>query len=428
MTRICVIGAGSSGIAACQVLNARGIAFDCYEKGSQIGGNWRYMNDNGMSSAYRSLSVDTSRERMSYRTFPMADHYPDYPHNSQIAAYFDEYADYFGFRRHITFNTEVTNVARALDGGWDVTIDGERTRRYDVVLVANGHHWCATLPSFPGEFEGEAIHSHHYKTPDPYADANVLVVGFGNSAVDIACETSRVSRMTFLAVRRGAHVIPKYIAGKPVDLLSRPTASRLPISIQRFFFARMVKLVQGETVDFGLPRPDHKLLEAHFTVSSELLTRIGHGRVTPKPNVERLEGTRVRFADGSSEEIDRIVYATGYRISFPFLPDELMPVKDNHVSLYRHVVHPQLPGLYFIGLIQPHGAFMPLAEAQAEWVADIVEGRARLPSPEDMRRAIDRERRRIARRYVSSPRHTIQVDFYPYLRTIARERRRTMRV
>jgi dimethylaniline monooxygenase (N-oxide forming) len=428
MSRVCVIGAGSSGIAACQVLKARGIAFDCYEKGSGVGGNWRYMNDNGMSSAYRSLSVDTSRERMSYRTFPMSDRYPDYPHNSQIAEYFDEYVDHFGFRENIHFATEVTSVVPAPEGCWDVTLDGSLTRRYAAVMVANGHHWSTKLPDFAGDFAGETIHSHHYKTPDPYTDCNVLVVGFGNSAVDIACETSRVSRMTYLAVRRGAHVIPKYIAGKPVDLLSRPVASRLPIAVQRFFFARMLKLVQGDMQDFSLPKPDHKLLEAHFTVSTELLNRIGHGRVIPKPNVERLEGKRVRFTDGSTEQIDRIIFATGYEISFPFFPPGLVDASDNQISLYRHVVHPQLAGLYFIGLIQPHGAFMPLAEAQSEWVADILEEKARLPAVERMQKAIAREQKRIARRYVSSTRHTIQVDFYPYLRTIARERRRAIRV
>ena len=423
--KVCVIGAGSSGIASCQVLHARGIPFDCFEKGSQVGGNWRYMNDNGVSAAYRSLFINTSRRRMAYSTFPMSDDYPDYPHHTQIVRYFDDYVDHFGFRDRIHFRTEVTSVEPADDGaGWNVaTYDGE-TLRYAAVLVANGHHWDPRWPDFPGEFSGEATHAHDYKTPDGFEDRNVLVLGIGNSACDIACETSRVSRTTYLAMRRGAHVLPKYLKGAPTDELATEVSSRLPLAVQRGLYSVILKQAQGDMTDYGLPEPDHKLLEAHPTISAELLARIGHGRVRPKPNIERLEGSRVRFTDGSVEEIDRIVYCTGYRITFPFLSDEILSAPDNRVPLYRRVVHPERPGLFFIGLVQPLGAIMPLAEAQSEWVADLLEGKASLPSRREMRDVIRREDERMEKRYVTSKRHTIQVDFFPYLRTIRRERRR----
>jgi hypothetical protein len=178
---------------------------------------------------------------------------------------------------------------------------------------------------------------------------------------------------------------------------------------------------------YELPTPDHKLLEAHPTISADLLSRIGHGRIAPKPNIELLEGDRVRFVDGSVEQVDRIVYCTGYRISFPFLPEGLVDAPDNRIPLYRRVAPPDLPGLYFIGLIQPLGAIMPLAEAQSEWVADILEGASALPDPERMRKAIEKDDEQVRRRYVRSPRHTIQVDFYPYMRTLERERKRGRR-
>ena len=424
MEPVCVIGAGSSGIASCQVLHARGIPFDCFEKGSEVGGNWRYLNDNGMSSSYWSLFINTSRDLMAYATYPMPDDYPDYPHHTQIAKYFDDYVDHFGFREHIRFRTEVTNVERAAEGGWNVTLDDGETRRYGAVMVANGHHWDPRRPDFPGEFHGDAIHSHDYKTADGYEGKNVLVLGIGNSAVDIACETSRVSKMTYLAMRRGAHVIPKYIKGKPTDELNTPLLSRLPIPVTRWFYGRLLRQVQGPMENYGLPTPDHKLVEAHPTISSDLLPRIGHGRITPKPNIERLEGDRVRFADGSVEAIDAIVYATGYRITFPFFDEGLLNAPENQIPLYRRVVHPDLEGLYFIGLLQPLGAIMPLAEAQSEWIADVLEGQTPLPARERMVKTIEREDRRMRKRYVRSPRHTIQVDFYDYLRTIDRERKR----
>jgi hypothetical protein len=294
-------------------------------------------------------------------------------------------------------------------------------------MVANGHHWDPKWPDFPGEFYGEVVHAHHYKTPEGFEGKRVLVLGIGNSAVDIACDTSRVSEMTFLAMRRGAHVIPKYVRGKPIDELAPPALTLLPSFIGRKMFERVLRQVQGEMTDYGLPRPDHKIGQAHPTVSSELLVRIGHGRITPKPNIERLEGEGVRFVDGSVERIDRIVYATGYRISFPFLRPELIEADGNRIPLYRKVVPPDLPGLYFIGLVQPLGAIMPLAELQSKWVADLLEEKAHLPSPERMRKAIERDWKRMQKRYVTSTRHTIQVDFYPYIRELVRERKRGRR-
>ena len=426
---MCVIGAGSSGIASCQVLAARGIPFDCFEKGSEVGGNWRYMNDNGMSAAYRSLFINTSRRRMAYATYPMPDDYPDYPHHTQIAKYFDDYVDHFGLRDRIRFRTEVVRVEPAGDArggraGWAVTTDDGETRHYAAVLVANGHHWDPRWPEFPGEFNGEAIHAHDYKTPEGFEDRNVLVLGIGNSACDIACETSRVSRMTYLAMRRGAYVIPKYLKGQPTDELATSLTTRFPLAVQRGLYGWLLQQAQGRMEDYGLPKPDHKLLEAHPTVSAELLARIGHGRIQPKPNIERLEGDRVRFVDGTTEQIDRIVYCTGYKISFPFFAEDLVSAPDNRLPLFRRVVHPERDGLYFIGLVQPLGAIMPLAEAQSEWVADLLEGKAALPTRREMRKVVEREDRRMQKRYVTSKRHTIQVDFFPYLRTIRRERRR----
>jgi cation diffusion facilitator CzcD-associated flavoprotein CzcO len=410
------------------VHQARGIEFDCFEKGSGVGGNWRYGNDNGMSSAYRSLFINTSRAMMEYATYPMPDEYPDYPHHTQIARYFEDYVDHFGFRDRIAFRTEVTRVQPVGDR-WEVTLDGGETRSYDAVIVANGHHWDPKYPEppFPGQasFTGEQLHSHWYREADErFVDRRVLVLGIGNSATDIASETSRVSRMTYLATRRGAYVLPKFIGGVPLDQLAPSWANRLPFQLTRPLLMKQVNQVQGTMESYGLPQPDHKLGQAHPTVSADLLDRIGHGRITPKPNIERIDGSTVHFVDGSSEQIDTIVWCTGYRITFPFLDDSVIGTAGNQVSLYRRVVHPDRPGLYFLGLVQPLGAIMPIAERQAEWIADLLEGDAALPAPERMRRAIEREDRKLRKRYVASTRHTIQVDFHTYMRALARERKR----
>jgi hypothetical protein len=430
--RVCIIGAGSSGIAACQSLAERDIDFDCFETGSQVGGNWRYLNDNQMSSAYKSLHINTSRQIMEYKAFGMSDEYPIYPSHEQIARYFDEYVDHFGLRDKITFRTEVTRVAPANDGGWDVTVrsrdTGEaRTNHYRAVLVANGHHWDARWPepAFPGAdtFTGRQVHSHDYKTFDGYEGKRVLVLGIGNSACDIAVETSKVSERTFLAMRRGAHVIPKYVFGMPTDHLTTSPMARLPwFPARRAMLALTMYLARGNVTRYGLPKPDHKIASAHPTISDDLLTRLSHGDITVKPNIERLDGDKVYFVDGTAEQIDIVVYCTGYKVTFPFFDDALLAAHDNRIGLYHRVVDPDHDGLYFIGLVQPLGAIMPLAEAQSGWVADLLTGAGALPSKAEMRREIAAYQRAQERRYVASKRHTIQVDFLDHLAEIKRER------
>ena len=434
--QVCIIGAGSSGITAAQVLASRGVSFDCFEAGSGVGGNWRYGNDNEMSSAYESLHINTSRQLMEYAAYPMPESLPDYPDHRQIAQYFDDFVDHFGLRERITFRTEVTKVEPVDSslGRYAVTFrsrDGgePRTRHYRDVVVANGHHWDPRWPepSYPGAegFPGVQVHAHHYRTPDLLEGRRVLVLGIGNSACDIAVESSRVAECTDLAMRRGAHILPKYMFGIPTDHLTDSPLARGPLKLQQWSMAALLRLTQGKVTDYGLPEPDHAVLHAHPTVSQELLNRLGHGDITVRPNIDRFEGPKVFFTDGAAAEYDVVVYCTGYKVSFPFLPPDVVSAEDNHVDLYRRVVHPDHPGLYFVGLIQPLGAIMPLAEAQAEWVGDLVTGVGRLPSVAEMRAQIASYDRTVAKRYVASRRHTIQVDFHAYRAEIAKERRQS---
>jgi dimethylaniline monooxygenase (N-oxide forming) len=440
--RVCIIGAGSSGITAAQVLHARGVDFDCFEVGSEVGGNWRYGNDNQMSSAYESLHINTSRQLMEYAAYPMPEELPDYPSHRQIAAYFDDFVDHFGLRELITFRTEVVKVQPVPAGGYDVTVRGvasgsttgsgaAETRHYEHVIVANGHHWNPRWPEpgFPGaeSFPGEQIHAHHYRTPESLVGKRVLVLGIGNSACDIAVESSRVATSTDLAMRRGAHIIPKYLLGVPTDRLTDSPLARGPLKIQQWTMAALLRLTQGKVTDYGLPEPDHAVLHAHPTVSQDLLNRLGHGDIRIRPNIDRFEGSKVFFTDGTAAEYDVVVYCTGYRVSFPFLDDAVVSAEDNHLPLYRRVVDPDHPGLYFLGLIQPLGAIMPLAEAQAGWVADLVTGVGRLPSASEMRREIASYDDNLRKRFVASKRHTIEVDFHAYRADIEKERKRASR-
>lgn len=437
LPRTCVIGAGSSGLPVAKALYDRGVPFDCFDASDRAGGNWVFRNVNGMSSAYRSLHINTSRDRMQYADYPMPADFPDFPHHELIARYFEAYLDHFDLRRTIEFDTMVRSAVRENDGIWRVEIEkdwrgeGKReTRYYDALIVANGHHWKPRFPEppFPGSFDGEIIHSHHYVDPrEPLAleGKRVVVLGIGNSAMDISCELGRpeVCDQVWLSCRRGAWVIPHYLLGKPLDQLLVlppwfPWRARVALGKQVY------RLVVGRMENYGLPAPDHDLGEAHPTISSEFLPRLGRGDIGIKPNIERFDGGEVVFVDGSRERVDAVILCTGYDVSFPFFEDGFLPVKNNDLPLFKRMVRPDIPDLFFVGLMQPLGAIMPLAEAQGKWIAEHLCGQCALPSPEEMQADIDAVRAAMFARYVTSARHTMQVDFDDFLHLIGRERAR----
>ncbi len=418
---VCVIGAGISGLTTIKALMERDIEFDAFEMGTALGGNWRYGNDNGRSAAYASLHIDTSKGRFAFSDHPMPKQWPAYLHHTQVLSYLESYADRFGLADQVTYRTEVTSV-RPVEHLWDVTVrnldtDAEETRTYGAVIVANGHHWHPNLPDTEGPFAGEIIHAQTYRTPEPYIGKDVVVVGVGNTGVDLASELSWHASSVTLSTRSGAHVLPRYLFGRPVDQWSTRASSRLPVSVQRAVYSTMLFASRGRQASYGFPEPDGPLLAQHPTVNQDLLRLVKDGQITVKRGISRTTEREVVFVDGSAVRADAIIYATGYRIAFPFLEDDLVTA-DNRVELYKRVVDPDRPGLYFIGLIQPLGALPPLAEQQARWVARLIEG-APLPTVAAMRAEIARDREDLADRYDDRQRHTIQVDYWPYLDEIS---------
>jgi dimethylaniline monooxygenase (N-oxide forming) len=424
---VCIIGAGSSGITAAKALKEHGISFDCFEKGSQIGGNWRFNNDNGMSSAYRSLHINTNRMVMAYSDYPMPEDYPMFPHHSHIIQYFDDYVNHFNIRSDIQFNTEVLEVSRNSDGSFTVKTN-KQTAEYQNVIIANGHHWNPRYPepAFAGTFTGEVIHSHYYKEVEQVKGKNVLVVGIGNSAVDIACEAARThTGEVVISTRSGATIVPNWLWSIPFDSLASPLTSKLPLAFQRFFLGTALRLARGKQEDFGVPKPKRPLLSEHPTLSQDLLNLAGRGLVKFKPNIKEFKGKTVIFEDGTEQDFDMIVYATGYKVTFPFLKETAFDISEtNDFRLYKKVIHPDYQGLYFLALVQPLGAIMPLAEVQSKWIAKILKGECTVPNREEMLKSIEADKQAMIKRYNASPRHTLQVDFHPYKESVEREMRR----
>jgi dimethylaniline monooxygenase (N-oxide forming) len=419
--KVCIIGAGASGVTVAKSLRQRGVDFDWFEKGSALGGLWRYDNDSGTSSAYRSLQIDTSSRSLAYPDFPVPPGRPAYLRAAHVLEYLEGYAAEFGVADAVQTSTEVTAVERG--GRWSVTTDRHGTREYDAVVVANGHLSVPRRPSFPGTFAGQELHSHDYRTPEPFSGKSVVVVGMGNSGCDIAVDLARVARQVHLSTRRSAWILPKYLLGVPTDRWSAflTRRLRLPTPVARNLVKAVARVAVGPQERFGVPKPAHPIHREHATIGQELLQYVAYDWIRVRPDIESLDGDEVRFADGTSTTADAIVYATGYDPSFPFLPADLVARAESGGRLYRRILHPDAPGLYFAGLVQPVGPTIPLVEIQGRWIARVLTGEVALPDGGAMEREIEAHRRWVRGAFVNSARYRLEVDFRTYAGQLRRD-------
>ncbi|MFG1792766.1 flavin-containing monooxygenase [Nocardia sp. NPDC049149] len=373
--RYCVIGAGAAGLTAAKNLLEYGIAVDVIERASDVGGTWN--PGCPTSAAYPSIHLITSKPFIRYTDFPIPDDYPTYLGQRHIMSYLRSYADHFGVREHIEFDSSVESVDR-VDGGpeWIVrvrTADGVSERRYGGLVIANGHNWSPRQPELPGVFHGLTMHSADYKGQDVLRGKRVLVVGAGTSGCDIAVESCQSAAQTFLSVRRGNYIWPKYMFGIPTDAYYELVLKfHMPRPLVRAMGKPLLRLNSpGNPLRFGLPRPEHKLLEEHFVMNSTLLYHLGHGEIGVKPDIVELCGDRVRFADGSTEQIDVIVYATGYRqAEFPFIDRKHLNWSDGPIpELHLHAFHPEYDNLFVIGYVQISTGTWPIMDYQSQIMA-----------------------------------------------------------
>ncbi len=413
--KYCIIGAGSSGLVAAKNLLQHGIPCDVLERESEIGGVWNYASPN--SSVYRSTHLISSKPMTEFTDFPMPEDYPDYPHHTQVLEYFHAYVRAFNLRPHIGFNAKVERLEPSA-GMWLVTLASGETRRYRGVIIANGHLWDPNYPEYPGEFNGRVLHSKQYKTPDILADKRVLVVGAGNSGCDIAVEAAQHAQQAFLSVRRGYHFIPKFMFGKPADQVGEIGLKlRIPLPIRRTLNTFLLHKIYGQPEDFGLPAPDHKLYESHPIVNSQIYYYLGHGDLKAKPDVQKLRGDKVEFIDGSLERIDVIVYATGYKISFPFIDKQYLNWQDNHPKLFLHIFHPQYDNLFVAGMLQPDSGQWGLVDYQTQLIAKFIKAQKTNPRKAEAFRKLKRKAEGASNgriRYVDSLRHKLEVEHFSY--------------
>jgi dimethylaniline monooxygenase (N-oxide forming) len=382
---------------------------------------WCFGNDNGRSSAYKTLHINTAKNLTNFSDFKFPEGTQPFPDHRDMHAYFTRFVDHFGLLPVIRFGSHVTSV-RPVDGRgltrgrWIVETDKGNGGTFDTVIVASGHLSKPLHVERLRAFKGEYLHSHDYREPEPFVGKRVCIVGVGNSGCDIASDLATVTPRTVVVARSGLRIAPKLLFGVPfTDLTMRLAHPLIPEWIGRAVTKALIRLIHGPMERLGFKPLKGR---SHAVSNATIVQHIAYRRVEVKHDILRIEGKVITFTDGTQEEFDTLVAATGYLVDFPFLSSDILPVRDNVVELYNRIVPPDWPGLYFMGLLNLNGAANQAYERQAPWIVAMETGEAVLPNKEAMREAIRRKAAWVKRYYPVTARHTIEEEPIRYFREL----------
>ena len=373
--RFALIGAGPMGLAMAKVLKEQGIPFQGFELNSDVGGLWDI--DGPKSTMYETAHLISSKRMTEFTDFPMKEETAEYPSHRELKHYFQDFTDHFGLRDTYLFNTEVLKT-ESLGGpgdGWKVTWqneDGEQSGEFKGILIANGTLSEPNLPTFKGDFDGEIIHSSEYRYPSQLTGKKILVVGAGNSGCDIAVDAIHHGAKCDLSMRRGYYFVPKYVFGKPADTMGG--LIKLPMWLKRRIDSVILKWFVGDPQKYGFPKPDYQLYESHPVVNSLVLYHAGHGDIKIRKDIDHLDGKTVHFTDGSSDDYDMILAATGYKLHYPFIDKELLNWQGDAPHLYLNAMHPNRDDIFVLGMVEASGLGWQGRHEQAEMIARYIAG------------------------------------------------------
>lgn len=422
--RICVVGAGPCGLTTIKNLLQLGLRnVVAYDDGEAVGGNWVFDEEPKRTSVYATAHLISSKKLSEFDDYPMPKEYPDFPSHRQMLAYFQSYAENFNVLPSIRLRTRVQEARPCADGGWRVRVagpDGLSEERFDHLVVCSGHHREPLIPTAAEDFTGHSLHSCQFKRAEPFRDKRVLVVGAGNSGCDIAVEIARVAERCDLSMRRGYYIVPKLAFGRPTDVAVARLRRYLPRRTAQYVISKLISLIVGPWEKYGLQPPRCLPLQMHPTLNTNILSALRDGTVLPRPGIARIEGRTVHFTEGSPEEFDTIIWATGFRHGFPFLDASVVDWEPIEIPpLYLRMMHRRIADLYFIGLFQPVGCIWRLADLQARIAGLQIVGR--LTRPADLSDRVEEERRSSRAFFDSAERHLIEVDYHDFRHQLATE-------
>jgi cation diffusion facilitator CzcD-associated flavoprotein CzcO len=414
--RYCLIGAGACGLPIIKNFKERGIPFDCFESEADIGGIW---NPESPNRVYEAMCLNTSKRLTRYMGYQIPEEYTQFMSRRQAVDYLHSYARHFGLYDDITFNTTVKKAVKAGDT-WQVTVSGEKQPRiYDGLVVTTGHHWDPKMPNYPGKFKGEVLHSIDVKERDQLRDKRVLIVGAGNTGCDLAAEAVYLSHSVLHSMRRSYYFLPKFVFGQPLDRMVDLTQRwPVPRKFLRWLYGLGYYVLVGPHKKLGLPEPDHKILESHPSAAAAWLIQQAQGRIKVKPDIEKLEGKKVIFKDGTEAEVDLIIYATGFHTIFPFMEKSYFVNEDGSSPMFLNAFHREFDNLFAGGLVQPaDGSFWQLADFQGQLIVSFIVAQELDPKKAEWfhklkataKPAIDH-----GVTYLDSERHKLEVQHYRY--------------
>jgi len=373
-TQIALIGAGPSGLAAARNLQKEGLAFQGFEAYADVGGLWNIGNPR--STVYESAHLISSKRMTEFAEFPMADEVADYPSHQELMRYFGRFADHFKLREHFKFGARVLTVEPVGEGSsplWRVQWrDGEgqeHAANYKGVIIANGTLSEPSMPAFKGEFVGELLHTSQYKSARQFDGKRVLIVGAGNSGCDIAVDAVHYAKRVDISVRRGYYFVPKYVFGKPADTLGGKI--QLPAWLKQKIDSTVLQWFTGDPVRFGFPKPAYKMYESHPVVNSLILHHLGHGDIKVQPDIAHFEGQTVVFRDGTRQDYDLVLAATGYKLHYPFIAPDLLNWQGMAPQLYLNIFAPRFDNLAVMGMIEASGIGWQGRYEQGELIARV---------------------------------------------------------
>lgn len=429
--KVAIIGAGLAGLVTIKSCLEEGMEVVAFEKSKQLGGNWKF-KEKGVS-VFRHTELTSSKYLTAFSDFPMKEHYAHFLKHEQYLEYLLDYARHFDLERHIKFGVSVDSVKRH-GKKWIVSITKSgriESSEFDAVAVCTGLNEECELPPIAkmSEFQGEIVHSSTYKDNQSYHGKRVVVVGGGESGGDLVNEISRVAANVTLSLRRGVFIMPKLDERMtlPGDYFHHRATYHLPPAI----YERIETLIQNLLTFINrksLPWQIRQQLidlsggsyHQQFLTKSDVFTRaLAKPNVSLKPAIKGFNSNQVIFSDGTKAEADTVLFCSGFKVRFPFLP--IKSEGWDWRQLYKKIFHSELPNIGFVGFARPNiGAMPPATELQARYFAGVASGRLSLPTPEKMQSTIAADALKTAKlKPLVCERVTGIVSFVPYMYEMA---------
>ncbi|CAG7857048.1 dimethylaniline monooxygenase (N-oxide forming) [biofilm metagenome] len=405
--KIAVIGAGVAGLGAARILTQAGFECEIFEKGAQVGGQW--------SAGYHTFGLQTPKSLYEIPDYPIPDAYPRVPSGAELQAYFENYAKDFKLFDKIRFNTEIIRLERVKNGSWKVhfkdSAGKQEGKEFDFVVVASGIYFDPYIPDIPGKdkFKGEILHSSQYRTPATVTGRKVAVVGFGKSALDVAGDAAKFAKQVTLVFRKAHWPIPMDIlevldvrriyltrlACALLPLYQRPQGwvnalhTYLPWLVKGFWrFTEAVIKFQYPLKACGI-LPDEAIEIDIFNLDilprKEVYQLMSQGMIHNRQcQIKEFTATGIQLESGEVIDCDTVIFGTGYQSNYAFLPEAFKKSNEaDGVYLYRHILHPDLPNMAFIGRAATFSNGLT-AHLASVWLVNLLKGKFQLPSREQM--------------------------------------------